>query len=181
MVSLTMWIREHLGGELLVCVAIIIFSFAPSLAFSQQTTAASVSAPQENSPDTAPTETMLPHLHDTRFWLSGQANFIFQTHPDFPALYSGKNSLSPRYEKATSRVVTFYSGYRINNSTEILVDIEEAGGAALSTGLGMAGAPDLDIVRNPLLSKEPYLSRGLIHKVFALSKDKIEKQRTYLS
>jgi high affinity Mn2+ porin len=190
MVSLTMWIREHLGGELLVCVAIIIFSFAPSLAFSQQTTAASVSAPQENSPDTtpagadpvpAPTETMLPHLHDTRFWLSGQANFIFQTHPDFPALYSGKNSLSPRYEKATSRVVTFYSGYRINNSTEILVDIEEAGGAALSTGLGMAGAPDLDIVRNPLLSKEPYLSRGLIHKVFALSKDKIENQRTYLS
>jgi hypothetical protein len=126
-------------------------------------------------------ESMFPHLHDTRFWLSGQANFIFQTHPDFHAPYSGKNSLSPHYEKATSRVVTFYTGVRLNGSTEIIADLEEAGGAALSTGLGLAGAPDLDIVRNPLLSKEPYLARAIIHKVFALSKDKIENQRNAYS
>ena len=92
---------------------------------------------------------MFPHFKDSRFWLSGQANFIFQTHPDFPALYSGPHSLSPHYEKATSRVVTLYTGVRLSNSTEILVDIEEAGGAALSTGLGLAGDTDLDIVRNP--------------------------------
>jgi hypothetical protein len=61
------------------------------------------------------------------------------------------------------------------------VDIEEAGGAALSTGLGLAGATDLDIVRNPLLSKAPYLGRGMIHKVFALSKDKIENDHSFLS
>jgi hypothetical protein len=61
------------------------------------------------------------------------------------------------------------------------VDIEEAGGQALSTGLGLAGNTDLDIVRNPLLSKEPYLGRGMIHKVFALSKDKVENQRSFLS
>jgi high affinity Mn2+ porin len=36
-------------------------------------------------------------------------------------------------------------------------------------------------VRNPLLSKAPYLGRGMIHKVFALSKDKIENQRSFLS
>ena len=47
---------------------------------------------------------MFPHFKDTRFWLSGQANFIFQTHPAFHADYSGTNSLSPDYEKATSRV-----------------------------------------------------------------------------
>jgi len=126
-------------------------------------------------------ESMLPHFRDTRFWLSGQANFIFQSHPDFPALYSGEHSLSPRYEKATSRVMTLYAGVRLNNSTEILVDIEEAGGAALSLGFGLAGNTDLDIVRNPLLSNQPYLGRGMIHKVFALSKDKIESQRSYLS
>src|SRR5271169_2424054 len=96
------------------------------------------------------TEAMFPHFKDTRFWLSGQANFIFQTHPPFHAAYSGQHSLSPNYEKATSRVMTFYTGVRLNNSTEFLVDIEEAGGAALTTGFGMAGAPDLDIVRNPL-------------------------------
>src|SRR5439155_17896997 len=107
--------------------------------------------------------------------------FIFQAHPGFHADYSGKNSLSPRYEKATSRVMTLYTGGRLNDSTKLLLDIEEAGGAALSTGLGIAGNTDLDIVRNPLLSKAPYLGRGMIHKVFALSKDKIENQRSFLS
>jgi len=124
---------------------------------------------------------MLPHLADTRYWLSGQANFIFQTHPPFHAPYSGPNSLDPNYEKATSRVVTLYTGIRLNDSTELLVDIEEAGGAALTTGLGLAGAPNLDIVRNPLLSKAPYLGRGMIHKVFALSKNKVENDRNFLS
>jgi len=124
---------------------------------------------------------MFTHFKSTRFWLSGQANFIFQAHPGFHARYSGQNSLSPHYEKALSRVLTLYTGIRLNNSTELLVDIEEAGGSALSTGLGLAGNTNLDIVRNPSLSKAPYLGRGMIHKVFALSKDKIENQRTFLS
>jgi high affinity Mn2+ porin len=127
------------------------------------------------------TEAVFPHFKDTRFWLTGQANFIFQTHPPFHAPYSGPNSLNPTYEKATSRVMTLYTGVRLSNSTELLVDIEEAGGAAVSTGLGLAGPPDLDIVRNPSLSKAPYLGRGMIHKVFALSRDKIENQRSFLS
>ena len=151
---------------------------APSPSGGAQTDAAS---PASDATDDSQPQAMFPHLSDKRFWLSGQANFIFQVHPPFHASYSGKNSLSPNYEKATSRVVTFYTGVRLNNSTELLVDIEEAGGAALSTGLGLAGAPDLDIVRNPLLSKAPYLGRGMIHKVFALSKDKIENQRNALS
>ena len=71
---------------------------------------------------------MLPHLRDTRFWLSGQANFIFQAHPDFHAPYSGVHSLSSRYEKATSRVLTLYTGVRLNDSTEILVDSKKPAG-----------------------------------------------------
>jgi hypothetical protein len=151
-------------------------------------TAKSDAAPQPdatpNAPDPPPDgggEAMLPHFKDSRFWLSGQANFIFQTHPPFHADYSGQHSLSPNYEKATSRVMTFYTGVRLNNSTELLVDIEEAGGAALTQGFGLAGNTDLDIVRNPSLSKEPYLGRAMIHKVFALSKDKVENQRNLFS
>jgi high affinity Mn2+ porin len=147
-------------------------------------TAPPAATPADAASDPPPddsTESMFPHFKDTRFWLSGQANFIFQTHPPFPADYSGTNSLSPNYQKATSRVLTLYTGVRLNNSTEILVDVEEAGGSALSLGLGLAGNTDLDIVRNPLLSKAPYLGRGMIHKVFALSKDKVENQRSYLS
>ncbi len=143
--------------------------------------AASANDPASSSDTEADPEAMLPHVKDTRFWLSGQMNFIFQAHPDFHALYSGPNSLSPRYEKATSRVMTLYTGVRLNDSTELLVDVEEAGGAALSTGLGLAGNTDLDIVRNPSLSKAPYLGRAMIHKVFALSKDKIENPRSFLS
>ena len=134
----------------------------------------------EDPADDGP-ESMFPHFKDTRFWLSGQANFVFQVHPDFPALYSGEHSLSPHYEKATSRVLTLYTGARLNNSTEILVDIEEAGGAALTAGFGLAGNTDLDIVRNPSLSKAPYVGRAMIHKVFALSKDKVENERNFLS
>lgn len=89
--------------------------------------------------------------------------------------------MDPNYEKATSRLLTLYTGMRLNKSTEVLVDVEEAGGDALSTGLGIAGFPNLDIVRNPLLSKAPYLARGMVHKVFALSKDKVENQRSFLS
>jgi len=150
---------------------------APSAAKSG--TAPQVEAtPADPPPDEDP-EAMFPHFKDTRFWISGQANFIFQTHPPFYAAYSGRNSLSPNYEKATSRVLTLYTGVRLDNSAELLVDIEEAGGAALSTGLGLAGNTDLDIVRNPLLSKQPYLGRAEIHKVFALSKDKIENKRNF--
>lgn len=142
-----------------------------------------------SAPDTVPadppaddsTEAMLPHFKSSRFWLSGQANFIFQTHTDFPALYSGPHSLSDRYEKATSRVMTLYTGVRLDNSTEFLADVEEAGGSALSLGFGLAGNTDLDIVRNPLLSKEPYLGRGEIHHVFAFSQDKVENQRNAFS
>ena len=127
------------------------------------------------------TESMFPHFKSTRFWLSGQANFIFQAHSSFSAPYSGTHSLSPNYEKATSRALTLYTGVRLNTSTELLVDIEEAGGAALSQGFGLAGNTDLDIVRNPSLSKAPYLGRGMIHTVIALSKDKVENDRNAFS
>ena len=142
-------------------------------------------APGATDPaDPAPaddTPAMFPHFKSTRFWLSGQMNFIDQFQPSFPALYSGPHSLGPNYQKGISRVLTLYTGVRLSNSTELLVDIEEAGGFALSQGFGVAGNPDLDIVRNPLLSKAPYLGRGMIHKVFALSKDKVENQRSAFS
>jgi high affinity Mn2+ porin len=174
------------AGALPLCAQEAAQSAAPAAQMLAQTQASSAAQEPAEGANTADAEApdpeaMFPHFKDTRFWLSGQANFIFQAHPDFPALYSGPHSLGAKYEKATSRVLTLYTGMRINNSTEILVDIEEAGGAALSQGFGLAGNSDLDIVRNPLLSKAPYLGRAMIHKVFALSKDKIENSRSFLS
>src|ERR1700757_1242308 len=169
-----------------ICAMLWAFSVTMAKAQTQDWPPAQASPPSPTDDPASPPadgdpESMVPHLKDTRFWLSGQTNFIFQTHPDFHAAYSGKNSLSPHYEKATSRVMTLYTGVRLNNSTEILVDIEEAGGAALSLGFGLAGNTDLDIVRNPLLSNQPYVGRAMIHKVFALSDDRIENQRNAFS
>jgi high affinity Mn2+ porin len=130
-------------------------------------------------------EVMLPHFGDTHFWVSGQANFIFQTHPPFPSPYAGPNSMNSNYEKATSRVMTLYTGVRLNDSLEFLADVEDAAGAGLSNSLGMAGIPNLDVVRIPgegsPLSTAPYLARGMLHKVFALSEDKVENDRGWLS
>jgi hypothetical protein len=142
----------------------------------------------DDPPDPPPSgdpEAMLPHFKDSRFWLSGQMNFIAQAHPDFHADYSGKNSLSPYYEKATSRLMTLYTGVRLNHSVELLADVEDAAGRGLSNALGLAGITNLDVVRIPgqgsPLSTAPYLARGMIHKVFALSKDKIENGRNAFS
>src|SRR5580704_8283065 len=180
------WTAEMLPVVLLMLAAACafpVYAQQPDAPPSQGGTSTAIADSQASAPDDAAAdpESMLPHFKSTRFWLSGQANFIFQAHPDFHADYSGPHSLSPDYEKATSRVLTLYTGMRINDSTELLVDIEEAGGAALSLGFGLAGNTDLDIVRNPLLSKAPYLGRAMIHKVFALGKDKVENDRNFLS
>jgi high affinity Mn2+ porin len=126
-------------------------------------------------------DTVFPHFRSDRIWLSGQTNFIFQTHPEFSAKYTGANSLVPGYEKATSRVLTLYTGLQLNHSTEVLVHIEEAGGAGLSTALGLAGFSNLDVVRNPTLSAKPYFARVMVHKIFAFSKERTEAQRGPLS
>ena len=155
---------------------------------TQTTAAASPNADDPLDPPSvanADPEAMFPHFKDTRFWFTGQMNFIAQAHPDFHADYSGKNSLGPHYEKATSRVMTLYTGVRLNDSTEVLADVEDAAGNGLSNALGLAGITNLDVVRVPgqgsPLSTAPYLARGMIHKVFALSNDKIENDRNALS
>src|SRR5215831_10503050 len=79
------------------------------------------------------------HPDDSRFWLSGQINIIHQQHPSFFSPYAGENSLRAEREKATSRVLTLYTGLRVSQSGELLLDIESAGGRGISDALGLAG------------------------------------------
>ena len=116
-----------------------------------------------------------------RFWISGQANFIRQQHGAFYAQYSGPNSLQPYAEHATSRVLTLYTGFQITKNLEILADVEEAGGGGLSNALGLAGFTNLDVVRNPLLSKAPYMAREMLHYTLPLSDEYGEATRNPLS
>ena len=134
----SVWVRAMAQAARLtvaICVVMLVSAPAraqntgaqPACADGGQATQTCSAAPESptDPPDDNLVESMFPRIRNTRFWLSGQANFIFQTHPPFHAPYSGQNSLNPNYEKATSRVLTLYTGVRLNDSTELLVDIEE--------------------------------------------------------
>jgi high affinity Mn2+ porin len=132
--------------------------------------------PQEASPQTPQTSEADITTAD-RFWVSGQANFITQYNPSFPAKYSGPNSFGPASEAATSRVLTLYTGIRLTRTTDFLFDLEETGGGGLSAALGIAGFTNLDVVRNPTLGQAPYVARILLHQTIPLSHTYTESVR----
>jgi high affinity Mn2+ porin len=125
--------------------------------------------------------TIFSHPNESRFYVAGQANIIYQRHGVFRAPYNGDNSLRATREKATSDVLTLYTGFQINNRTELLVDIESAGGRGISDALGLAGYTNLDVVRNPTLGAKPYLARGMIRFIVPLSSEETESERTPIS
>jgi high affinity Mn2+ porin len=106
---------------------------------------------------------------------------IAQMHPRFNAQYSGPHSFERAEEQAVSRVLTLYTGFQFNDTTELILDAESSGWSGLSQGLGLAGYVNLDVVRNPQLSSEPYLARLWLRKVIPLSDETIKQERNPLS
>ncbi len=125
--------------------------------------------------------TLFDHSDTSRIWISGQINIIHQQHPGFSAKYTGENSFLPGREKATSRVLTLFTGFQATKSTEFLVDIESAGGRGISDAFGLAGFTNLDVVRNPTLGSKPYLARLLFHQTIALTGETKKADRNFLS
>ena len=124
---------------------------------------APVVAAQTASDSPPPQTTMFPHSGDSRWWLSGQLNLIWQAHGRFTSPYQGDNSLRPDPEQALSRLWTIYTGVTLSGHTELLFDIESAGGSGLSDALGLGGFTNLDVVRNPTLGSTPYVARAMVH------------------
>lgn len=120
---------------------------------------------------------MFPHREWDRLWLSGQANFISQWHPNFHSPYQGPNSFTPQAQDATSRVLTLFTGWRATDTTEFIFDLQETGGHGLSEALGIAGFPNLDVVRNPTLGKAPYVARLMWHQIIPLGTKEIVADR----
>jgi hypothetical protein len=140
---------------------------------------ASFGVAQETEQNPDPTQTtVFPHSMDSRYWISGQMNFIFQAHPGFPALYTGEHSLSPYSENATSRVLTLFTGLQATRNTDLLLDVESTGGRGISDAFGLAGFTNLDVVRNPDLGSTPYLARLMVHQTIPLSSEQQESERT---
>jgi len=150
--------------------------------------------PQNPAPDQIPTAgapaddssspnppSIFPHSESSRFWISGQANFISQWHPTFHSPYRGPNSLSPEAQDATSRVLTLLTGVEATSTTEFLFDVQETGGHGIGEALGIGGFTNLDVVRNPTLSKAPYIARLMWHQIIPLGGEKSAAERTPIS
>jgi high affinity Mn2+ porin len=124
--------------------------------------------------------TVFPHSETSRWWISGQANVIFQWHPTFYAKYSGPNSLTPEAQSSTTHVLTLYTGYQVTQTTEVFADIEDATGGGIGNAFGLAGYTDLDAVRTVQgipLSKDPYLARLMLRQIIPLSSERIAAER----
>jgi len=145
---------------------------------------AQTSSPLPDAPPAVGT-TLFPHPDAPRYFVSGQANIIFQAHAPFHSPYEGVNSLVGRGEYKTSLVGTLFLGYQLRqnpqNATDVILDIESTGGRGVSQALGLAGFTNLDVVRNPTLGPKPYIARIQLHQTIGLSKTLIDATRTPFS
>src|SRR6516225_8353068 len=64
------------------------------------------------APPDDPQVTMFPHSEGARYWLSGQANVIFQGRLPFHSPYEGPNSFRNSAEYKTSLVETLFTALR---------------------------------------------------------------------
>ncbi len=151
----------------------------PSLASESQTgpTVSPTSADATQDPTAL---TMAPHPDGGRYWISGQANIIFQGRLPFHSAYEGPNSFRNSAEYKTSLIGTLYTAFRPTDSTryatDFILDVESAGGRGLSEGLGLAGFTNIDVVRDPSLGSTPYLARYQIHQVIGLTDETTAQQ-----
>jgi high affinity Mn2+ porin len=132
-------------------------------------------------PTSGPQLTFAPHPDDTRWWISGQENTIYQMHPNFHSPYQGPNSFTAPFQYKASEVATLYLGWLLHATpryaSEVFYDEENAGGRGLSQALGLAGFTNLDVVRNPNLSELPYTARVEWHQTIGFTNETIAQSR----
>jgi high affinity Mn2+ porin len=102
-----------------------------------------------------------------RFAVHGQATFVLQGTPGFPAPYDGPNSLTPHQRKDTIDA-TLYIGARLWHGAELWVNPEIDQGFGLSDTLGAAGFPSAEAYK--VGKKAPYfrLQRAFVRQTVDL-------------
>jgi high affinity Mn2+ porin len=85
----------------------------------------------------------------------GQATYIWQTKPAFPAAYSGLMSLSPHKEKSYSFTSTLFLGKRLGPDTEVYFNPELVQGVPMSHLTGLGGLTNSELQKtagsNPVI------------------------------
>ncbi len=144
-----------------------------------------VKLPEAPVPTDETSPTMFPHSDTSRYYISGQANIIFQAHGPFHSPYEGTNSFLGRGEYKTSLLGTLYLGAQVRRDpkteTDAFFNLEAAGGRGLSEALGLAGFTNLDVVRNPNLGSVPYMARVQLHQTIGFTNHLVDSARTPFS
>ena len=129
-----------------------------------------------------PSITLFPHLASDRYWISGQANFILQGHPAFPAQYSGTNSLSPGAQTAFSRVLDLNLGYRVNQTTRNSFWIlRKPAGMASARRLASQASRTSMWCETPRSARRLAFGRFMWHQIIPLSHTMVQQERNFLS
>jgi hypothetical protein len=170
----------------IICLLMLLTVLAPPgprLRAQQASSKTRNPAPEQQSAD--PPQTMFEHPEGTRWWISGQANVIFQGRLPFHSAYEGPNSFRNSAEYKTSLIETLYTAVRptrsIRYNTDLVLDFESAGGRGLSEALGLAGFTNLDVVRNPNLGPTPYIARYQVHQTIGLTNDTVPQKANFFA
>ena len=101
------------------------------------------------------------------FQATGNAQHVFP----FRSPYAGPESFLSRHETEATDTYTIYVGYRVNNRLEAYIDPEISKGHGLSTGYGLGGFTNGDVVRTPTLDQNPYLARYVLREVIPIGRE----------
>jgi len=124
-----------------------------------------------------------PSPDPERWNLYWQATSIGQTHPGFPALYTGLLSLNPDAEAEASLTTTLFFGYRLAKNTQFYFDPEIAGGRGFSGTNGIANFPNGEMPRVATATPKPYLARLYITQDFGFgdARETVESDENQLA
>ncbi len=115
-------------------------------------------------------ESEVPPSDSSEAWsIHFQYTGIAQYHGNFPAQYSGENSLSNSPESPFSVTSTLFLGRRLWDGGELYADPEMSGGSGFSATRGIAGFPNGEVYRVDDMKPNVFLARAFLRQVFALS------------
>lgn len=109
---------------------------------------------------------------DKHYSLHFQSTFIPQYHFDFPAAYTGANSLLTSEVVRASVSATIYLAYKPTHNLYLVFNLEAAGGKGLSKTLGIAGFPNGEVYRVGDPVPHPFIGRLYAEYRFPLSSRK---------
>lgn len=97
-----------------------------------------------------------------------QQTFINQYHPDFSAVYSGKNSLKVNEENCLSMTATMFFGLKLFQNANLYYNAEIAGGSGFSKVQGIAGFTNNEVVRVGDVAPTFYTARFFLEYIINL-------------